>query len=520
MTRLNLFFILTVKKLLQEVFCLLAIFFTILICANQAIAHSPNVSPNPNTDLIATLWMFLAGVLVFLLNIGFALVEAGLCRTSYVTNILVRNLIVFCVAAFAYWLIGFSLMFGDNNTTNLNSFSGHVVFPLDTLFVSSSNQIKEIEGFSDLQEKYPNQRFIGFFFLQSIFAVTTVTIVSRAVTERIKFWAFILFSFCLIISYGITSHWVWSSDGWLLNNFKFRDFAGSTVIHSVGGVSALVGAILLKPRHGRFGYHHQTNQFNDQETVPFSSSNLEFAVLGCFLIVLGWFGFHGGAVLNLESIPLVVVTTMMAGVSGGISAMLLSYFRTRNPKPISIINGILGGLVGITASSGYVSIYSAIFIGFVSGVIVVEMTLRLERKKIDDPCGAIPVHLGCGFWGTIAVGIFSDTDSLEYKNHLFHNAPGSQILSQLFGWIVVCTFTGLFSWVIFLVIGIFFYYGKKLLQLLNNQVNQGSIFGKKSTQKFNFKNLVDFFKQIPRRGREGLRVSVEQETNGGDIFFD
>ena len=206
--------------------------------------------------------MLIAGSLVFFMNAGFAMLETGFCRTNNATNVLAKNLIVFCVSALAYWMFGFGLMFGDTSALE-NSFSGGTGFFLEIL--TPNNQ------YSQFQELWPGRSIATLFFFQLTFAGTAATIVSGAVAERVKFWAFLLFSFFLVaFSYSITGHWIWSSQGWLYNLFKFRDFAGSTVVHSVGGMAGLVGAWLLKPRDGRFGYNRKTDRYEEKERGNFA----------------------------------------------------------------------------------------------------------------------------------------------------------------------------------------------------------------------------------------------------------
>lgn len=500
-------------------FWLLVVLAMVIIGATQATAQSLTyMSKDPNTDLIATLWMLIAGALVFFMNAGFAMLETGFCRTSNATNVLAKNLIVFCVASFAYWLIGFGLMFGDSG--DKNSLLGQTGFLFDAIFPSQANPQPFPEGFSQLQQSFPGRSFTALFFFQLVFAGTTGTIVSGAVAERIKFWAFVLFSFFLVgFSYSVTGHWAWSSQGWLLNSLKFRDFAGSTVVHSVGGVAALVGAILLKPRNGRFGYNYKENRFASVETEVFFPYNLGFATLGCFILWLGWFGFNGGSSLYLENVPHVIVTTMIAGAFGGLSPILFSYLIIGKPRLGSIINGILGGLVGITASSAYVNIQASIIIGLVSGMIVLIVESLLEKAKIDDPVGAVPVHLGCGFWGTMAVGIFSDPNSVEYAgldpgSGLYHSDHFTQLFYQFLGWLIICGFTALFSWIAWIIVGIVLYYSEQMSQR----------FGKKSIKKNTFQssqqlNLVDSLIHFHEIGRKGLRFSEDEEREGRDGVF-
>ncbi|MFM7440139.1 MAG: ammonium transporter, partial [Snowella sp.] len=227
------------------------------------------------------------------------MLEAGFCRTSNAVNILAKNLMVFCVAALAYWLVGFGLMFGDGN-----SFAGNSGFLFELVFPDQNNLLGFPLGFSELAKAWPGRSFVALFFFQLVFAGTGATIISGAVAERIRFWAFILFTFILIaILYPLSGHWAWAANGWLLNEWKFRDFAGSTVVHSVGGAAALVGAWLMKPRDGRFGYNYQKDKYEEEETRRFLPYNLGFATLGCFLLLLFLFVFPFFSSLPLSSVP-------------------------------------------------------------------------------------------------------------------------------------------------------------------------------------------------------------------------
>ncbi len=345
---------------------------------------------NSTVDLVANLWMLIAGSLVFFMNAGFALLETGFCRTNNATNVLAKNLIVFCVAALAYWMFGFGLMFGNTSALK-NSFSGGTGFFLEIL--TSNNQ------YSQFQEVWTGRSIATLFFFQLTFAGTAATIVSGAVAERVKFWAFLLFSFFLVaFSYSLTGHWIWSSEGWLYNLFKFRDFAGSTVVHSVGGMAGLVGAWLLKPRDGRFGYNRKTDRYEAKERGNFAPHQLGFATLGCFILWLGWFGFNGGSAVNLNDVPITITTTMIAAATGGFLALIFNPLIGRKASLSTIINGILGGLVGITASSGYVNIRSAIIIGGISGIIVLlGEEFLIKTKVIDDPDVEVSIRVFVGF---------------------------------------------------------------------------------------------------------------------------
>lgn len=391
-----------------------------------------------------TLWVLVAGFLVFFMNAGFCMLETGFCRSKNAVNLLAKNLIVFGLSTLAFWVVGFGLMFGDGNP--LFGFSGFLLQAVDN---SPATGADYRGTFSSLA--WAGVPLNAKFFFQLAFAGTAATIVSGAVAERIKFLAFFIFSLLLVgLSYPITGHWVWG--GGLLSNLGFYDFAGSTVVHSVGGWSALIGAIVLGPRLGRF----------QARPVAMPGHNLSISALGCLILWLGWFGFNPGSTMAADpfAISHIVVTTNIAAALGGLAATVTSWIYLSKPDLSMIINGVLAGLVAITASCAYVNLGSAALIGLVGGVIVVFSVTLLDALKIDDPVGAVSVHLVCGVWGTLALGLFSVTPGVYswYDEAsgplagLFMGGGIQQLLVQLLGIAVVGAFTVTFSLVCWLTL--------------------------------------------------------------------
>jgi ammonium transporter, Amt family len=388
-----------------------------------------------------TLWVVVCAFLVFFMNAGFALVESGFCRRKNAVNILAKNLIVFAIATVVYWLFGFGLMFGEGNPfVGLNGF-----------FLSGADNSPAIgEAYKGV---FPSLNWTSIpleakFLFQLVFAGTAATIISGAVAERIKFSAFLIFSFLLVgISYAITGHWIWGG-GWLAT-MGFYDFAGSTVVHSVGGWGALVGAAILGPRLGRY----ENGRVN---AIP--GHNMGLATLGCLILWLGWFGFNPGSTMDLNPrlIAHIAMTTNMAGSVGGIAATITSWALSGKPDLSMIVNGILAGLVGVTASCAFVSIPSSVVIGLVAGVIVVFAVAFFDKIKIDDPVGATSVHLVCGVWGTLAVGIFSEADKFGAapapKAGLLFGGGIEQLIPQVVGILSVGGFSVLISFILWYAI--------------------------------------------------------------------
>lgn len=484
----------------------------LLITIEPAIGQSLKVNESPS---LKTLWLVVSGSLIFFMNAGFAMLEAGLCQVRNATNILAKNLIVFCVAILAFWMFGFGLMFGDGN-----SVMGHEGFFFQAFEPPLQN---EFSGFTVLETLYPNQPWSLIFFFQLVFAGTAATIVSGAMAERVKFWAFFGFSFCLVaIAYPLTARWAWHPNGWLAANFGFVDFAGSTVVHSVGGMAGLVGAVLIGPRRGWQGYNPDEakgSRFNESY-VNFGYYNLSLSTLGCLILWLGWLGFNGGSAQSIADIPHIVATTMLAGASGGVFILLLRGLRSQKATLSLMINGILGGLVSITASSVYVPFATALMIGAVGSVCIIFLEKLLEKLKIDDPVGAIPVHLGCGIWGTFAAGMFANQLPPYIDNPVVRI---EQILAQVVGIVSINLTTMVLSLVFWLLIG-FGIYG---LESLNNALkfsdpksNSLALNNISDANKFDSNDFGNntFYKYI-YIARTALRVTKEQELEGSDGTF-
>ncbi|MFB2895483.1 ammonium transporter [Aerosakkonemataceae cyanobacterium BLCC-F50] len=340
-----------------------------------------------------TVWVVIAAFLVFFMNAGFCMLETGFCREKNAVNVLAKNLIVFALSTLAFWAIGFSLMFADGNDF-IGGLGGMFLNGADNS-PATGDAYKGIFGALNWTGVPLEAKFL----FQLVFAGTAATIVSGAVAERIKFIDFLIFSILLVgIAYPITGHWIWGG-GWLAD-MGFFDFAGSTVVHSVGGWAALMGAAFLGPRIGRY---------QSGGTVALPGHNMSIATLGCLILWLGWFGFNPGSTMAADgrAIAHIALTTNMAGAVGGIAATITAWLYLGKPDLSMIINGILAGLVGITASCAYVNMGSAFIIGLIAGVIVVFSVTFFDNLKIDDPVGATSVHLVCGVWGTLAVGLFS-----------------------------------------------------------------------------------------------------------------
>ncbi len=331
-------------------------------------------------------WMMLAAGLVFIMHLGFATLESGMTQAKNTTNILFKNTFIVAVGILTYALMGFNLMYPGDFT--LGSWFGFAGFGIGA--PADGNTPAYADG---------GYTYWTDFLFQAMFAATAATIVSGAVAERIKLPSFMIFATIFVaVVYPFVGSWKWGG-GWL-DQMGFYDFAGSTLVHSVGGWGALAGALLLGPRLGKYvkGRMH-----------PIPGHNMPLAAVGVFLLWLGWFGFNGGSVLSADpaATSFTLVTTCLAAAAGAIAAMLTSWIVASKPDLSMTLNGILAGLVGITAGADTVSIVGSVVIGLVAGVVVVGSVLFFDRIKIDDPVGAISVHLTCGIWGTLAVGIFS-----------------------------------------------------------------------------------------------------------------
>jgi len=409
----------------------------IFVVWNTAVAAQDSQGPTTAEVQMAlnTIWVLIAGILVIFMNAGFAMLETGFCRQKNAVNVLAKNLIVFALSTISFWATGFSLMFGQGNG-----------------FIGGGGWFLGGEPATYGLNPFPEGLPIPVYFIfQVAFAGTAATIVSGAVAERIKFVDFLIFSLLLVgISYPITGHWVWNASGWLFNlqgeNGGFRDFAGSTVVHAVGGWAALVGASILGPREGKY----REGRIN---AIP--GHNMSIATLGCLMLWVGWFGFNPGSQLAVDAVvPYIAVTTNLAGAAGGIAATVTSWAKDGKPDLSMIINGILAGLVAITAGCAYVSYWSAFIIGIIAGIIVVYAVSFFDNLRIDDPVGAISVHLVNGTWGTLAVGLFADANvGTGYDvTGLFFGGGLTQLINQIVGILAVGAFTVTFSVVAWMVL--------------------------------------------------------------------
>ncbi len=404
---------------------------------------------------IDTIWVLVAGMLVFWMNAGFALVESGLCQSKNCVNILAKNFVVFALSTLSFWIIGWGLMFGDGNswfgTSGLWFVGGADNSPAlgDAYMAMNPFSTTKYEGVYSAINWTPTPLWAKFFF-QLVFAGTAATIVSGAVAERIKFGSFIVFSLVLVgLIYPISGHWIWG--GGYLGSGNFRDFAGSTVVHSVGGWAALAGVIVLGPRLGKFG--------KDGKVHPIPGHNMTSAALGVLILWLGWFGFNPGstmAAMDGSAIAHILVNTNIAAATGTLGALLTAWVLLKKPDLSMVLNGCLAGLVAITAPCAFVTITSGAIIGLIAGVIVVLAVVMFDRLKLDDPVGALSVHLINGVWGTLALGLFYHGKA-EYGDGAIANTVaaldtgltrGAQFMVQLKGVVMV----GLFVFVASLVL--------------------------------------------------------------------
>jgi len=352
---------------------------------------------------INTVWVLVTAALVFFMQAGFALVEAGFTRAKNTTNILFKNLMDFVIGTIAFWIIGFGIMFGSKNGFwgGIDMFSQHTY-----------------------RTDMPDFAFLIF---QTVFAATAATIVSGAMAERTKFNAYLMYSAVIsLVIYPVSGHWVWGG-GWLSQMaVPFHDFAGSSVVHMVGGTAAFVGALFLGPRIGKYDKNGKA------KAIPGHSMTL--ATLGVFILWIGWFGFNPGSqlaaagVANAKAISLIFVTTNLAAAGGALSTMIYIWLQYKKPALSMTLNGALAGLVAVTAGCDAVSPAGALIIGILAGILVVLSVEFFDKvAKIDDPVGAISVHGICGAFGTIMVGFFSTSQGLLYGN------GGALLKSQLIG---------------------------------------------------------------------------------------
>lgn len=393
-------------------------------------------TPVLSQDVANILWLCIAAFLVFFMQAGFALVETGLTRAKNAVNIMMKNMLDFTFGAVLFWAVGYAIMYssGDSNIFG---------FDPSLAFLSNANAPSDMSGYA----------VSAAWFFQVVFAATAATIVSGAMAERTKLISYILYScFLSALVYPISGHWIWGG-GWL-SDLGMRDFAGSTVVHSVGGWAALAGAMLVGPRLHKYNPDGSVN--------PILPHNMPLATLGVFILWFGWYGFNPGSTLAaVGGISHVAVTTTIAASTGTIGALILSWILFKKPDLSMTLNGTLAGLVAITAGCASVSTVSAAIIGIIAGLLVVVSILFIERTlKIDDPVGAISVHGVNGAWGTIAVGLFGQrsidlaywAEETAIRDGLFFGGGFHQLGIQILGVAVVFVYVFSVMYIFFLLV--------------------------------------------------------------------
>ena len=360
------------------------------------------------------MWIVICGILVFFMQAGFTLVEVGFTRSKNAGNIIMKNIMDLCIGSIGFWAIGYTVMYGET----IGSFIG-----TPSLFYSNTEDMHNL-------------------FFQTVFAATAATIVSGAIAGRTKFSTYIIFSFIMtVVIYPISGHWVWQGDGWL-TELGFIDFAGSTVVHSVGGWAALVGAILVGPRLGKY-----TN--GKSNAIP--GHNLVLGALGVLILWLGWFGFNAGSELAISgdsanAVAGILITTNLAAAAGAITAMTVTWISYGRPDISMTLNGALAGLVAITAGCAAVSPVGALIIGIIGGAVVVFSIDFIDKKlKVDDPVGAVSVHGVCGALGTLLVGVFATDGGLLYGGGFTQLGVQAIGVLAIGAWAAVTAFVVLFT---------------------------------------------------------------------------
>lgn len=374
---------------------------------------SPNFALN-------TFWVLMAAILVFFMQAGFGMVEAGLIRAKNAGNILMKNMMDFCMASLGYFFFGYALMFGGKGS----------LFGTQGWFLINASSPVHLPLYA-------------FWMFQAAFCGAAATIVAGGMAERMRFVAYLMYSFIIsALVYPLVGHWIWGG-GWLAD-LNFFDFAGSTVVHAVGGFAALVGTILLRPRTGKF---------NPDGTPNFiAGHNMPLVSLGVFILWFGWFGFNAGSALGMddtEQVARIVINTNLAAAAGATSAMFTAWAKFGKPDLALTLNGALAGLVAITAPCAAVSPGSAIYIGAIAGIFCVYGVYWLDRLRIDDPVGAVPVHGFNGIWGTLAVGLFGQKILGAPADGLFYGGGFQQLGIQALGSLVVVLFVIAAMWLVF-----------------------------------------------------------------------
>lgn len=432
------------------------LFFLVLFVTSPVYAAPTTESLQLSVDLV---WVMLAAILVFFMHAGFAMVESGFTRAKNSLNIIMKNFLTISIAAILFFLVGYGVMFG----TSLGSFIGS-----DGFFLS---------GVDD----------IGFFVFQAMFVATSATIISGAVAERMKLGSYIWIVIAMTaFVYPVVGHWIWQGDGWL-TTLGFSDFAGSTVVHLTGAVGALTVVLFLGARKGKY----VGKKIN---VIP--GHNIPMGALGVFILWLGWFGFNGGSTLAADPslVPMVIGTTLLSTSAALVASAAYSKLRFNRVDASLSLNGVLAGLVGITAGCAEISLGGSMIVGLISGVVLVEAITFLDTKlRIDDPVGAISVHGICGIWGTLAIGFFSTDTGLFYGNGI------SQLGIQAIGVVAVIAWT-------MIVVGLFTFILTRFssIRVSEEEEISGLDFAEHGSSAYAFKDTLLTSEPSPLHGEFGL----------------